>query len=112
MDNQNIETIKNSLDIVEVISNFIYIANKKGNYIKTLCPFHNEKSSSFTIYPSTQSFYCYGCGLSGDLIKFIMLYNKFNFNEALEFIIKKYNIPVEIKKKIMKKATLHPRVIN
>ena len=59
---------------------------------KMRCPIHNEKTASFTVYPDTNTFYCFGCGVSGSLIDFVMLYFNLNFKEAIQRIDNDFNL--------------------
>lgn len=74
-----------SLSIVNVIGNFIELTPKGGEYI-ACCPFHHEKTPSFTINPDKEFYYCFGCGESGDSLEFVKTYNKVNFKEALKTV--------------------------
>lgn len=78
-----IEQIKNNLDIVEVISRHV-VLKKSGHNFSGLCPFHGEKTPSFTVTPSKQIFKCFGCGEGGDVLSFLMKYNNQNFNEVVK----------------------------
>lgn len=79
---ETIDKIKRRFDIVEVISNYLPL-KKAGKSYRTLCPFHEEGTASFFVSPSRQTFHCFGCGISGDVISFIMKWNKVPFREAL-----------------------------
>lgn len=81
----SIENLKNRIDILEIISHYLELKRVGSNYATT-CPFHNEKSPSFMISPSKGIFHCYGCGIGGDSIKFVMEYEKLGFVEAIEKI--------------------------
>ena len=59
-------------EIVDVISSYVQL-KKAGRLFRGLCPFHNEKTPSFTVYPDTQNYYCFGCGNGGDVITFIKI---------------------------------------
>lgn len=87
----SIENLKNHLDVVDVISQFIEI-KKSGANFKACCPFHGEKTPSFVISPSKQIYHCFGCGVGGDAIKFVMEYEKLAYPEALEKLASMYNI--------------------
>ena len=91
------ETIRNILDtarIEEVISDFVTIKKRGANYLG-LCPFHNEKTPSFTVSPSKGIYKCFGCGKAGDVIRFVMEHDQLSYPEALRFLAAKYHIEVE-----------------
>jgi len=90
----SIEQLKQSIDIVDVISNYLELKKSGANY-KTKCPFHSEKTSSFVVSPSKQIFHCFGCGIGGDAIKFVMEIEKLSYPEAIEKIAFMYNLPLE-----------------
>ena len=75
-----------------------YLPNLKraGSAFKTLCPFHKEKTPSFNVNPQMQLFKCFGCGVGGDVFKFVMLWDRLEFREAVELLAKRANIPLEI----------------
>lgn len=79
---QAVEQIKNSLDIVEVISRYV-VLKKTGRNFQGLCPFHNEKTPSFVVTPDKQIFKCFGCGEGGDVFTFLMKINNQNFSEVI-----------------------------
>ncbi len=81
-------------DIVEVISDFVKLKKRGANYVG-LCPFHNEKTPSFTVSPVKRIFKCFGCGKAGDVVTFIMEHEKLTYREALLYLAKKYGIEVE-----------------
>ena len=80
---QAVEKIKESLDIVDVISRYV-VLKKAGRNFQGLCPFHNEKTPSFVVTPDKQIFKCFGCGEGGDVFTFLMKINNQNFNEVIE----------------------------
>ncbi len=80
---QAVEQIKNSLDIVDVISRYV-VLKKTGRNFQGLCPFHNEKTPSFVVTPDKQIFKCFGCGEGGDVFTFLMKINNQNFAEVIE----------------------------
>lgn len=78
-----IEQIKQKIDIVDLIGNYVSV-ERKGRDYWACCPFHSEKTPSFQIRADNQFYHCYGCSKSGDIFKFIMEYEKIGFNEAVE----------------------------
>jgi len=78
-----IDRIRESIDIVEVISRYISLRKQGRNYI-ALCPFHTEKTPSFTVSPEKQIFYCFGCHTGGNVFNFLMHYEKISFIEAVK----------------------------
>ncbi len=80
-----IEEVRSRNDIVDVISAYVKL-QKKGSSWFGLCPFHNEKSPSFSVSPSKQMYYCFGCGAGGNVIGFIMQYENYTFPEAVRFL--------------------------
>ena len=90
----SIENLKNNIDIVDTISQFLEI-KKSGSNFKACCPFHGEKTASFVISPSKQIYHCFGCGVGGDSIKFVMEYEKLSYPEALEKLASMNNITLE-----------------
>ena len=90
IDNTSVEQLKNNIDIVDIISNYIEV-KKAGANFKANCPFHGEKTPSFVISPTKQIYHCFGCGVGGDAIKFVQEYEKLNYPEALEKIASMMN---------------------
>lgn len=91
------DTIVKILDtaqIEEVVGDFVNL-KKAGSLMKGLCPFHQEKTPSFVVNPNKNIFKCFGCGVGGDSVSFIMEHEKFTFPEALRYLAKKYNIEIE-----------------
>ncbi len=80
-----IEEVRMKNDIVSVVSGYVRI-QKKGSSYFGLCPFHNEKSPSFSVSPSKQMYYCFGCGAGGNVITFIMEYENATFQEAVKML--------------------------
>ncbi len=93
-DQDIIEEIRLSNDIVGVISEYVRLV-QKGNDFFGLCPFHNEKTPSFHVRPERQMFYCFGCGASGNVISFIMQMENYSFVEALKFLADKAHINID-----------------
>ena len=94
---ESIENLKSIADVVDVISNYIQL-KKKGSNFTANCPFHSEKTPSFVVSPSKQIYHCFGCGASGDAIKFIMEYEKLSYPEAIEKLAQMYNFSLEYTK--------------
>ena len=86
-----IEEIKNSNDIVDVVSKYVNLKRSGRNYFG-LCPFHSEKSPSFAVSPDKQIFHCFGCGAGGNVIHFVMKMENVNFKEAIELLAQRANI--------------------
>ncbi|MCH9740895.1 MAG: DNA primase [Epsilonproteobacteria bacterium] len=94
IDKASEENLKNNIDIVDIISNYIEV-KKAGANFKANCPFHGEKTPSFVISPFKQIFHCFGCGVGGDAIKFVMDYEKLNYPESLEKIASMMNFSLQ-----------------
>jgi DNA primase len=86
----SIEALKARLDIVDVVGSYIEL-KRAGASFKAPCPFHDEKSPSFTVNPARQKYHCFGCGAGGDSINFVMEYEKLNYPEALEKLASSVN---------------------
>lgn len=86
-----IEDIRARCDIETIIQSYVTL-RKTGTNEKGLCPFHSERTPSFTVYPATQSFYCFGCGAGGDVITFIMKIENLDYRGAVEFLAEKAGI--------------------
>ena len=89
--NETIDQILDKIDIVEVISGYIPL-KKTGQNFKTHCPFHKEKTPSFTVSPARQIFHCFGCGTGGNVISFLMKYENMDFIEAIKLLADKTGI--------------------
>ena len=87
--------IKESNDIVEIISQYVHLKRSGRNYFG-LCPFHNEKSPSFSVSPDKQIFHCFGCGVGGNVITFISKIEGIGFKEAVENLAEKANISLPV----------------
>ncbi|HBR22032.1 MAG TPA: DNA primase [Nitrospiraceae bacterium] len=86
-----LDDIKSRLDIVELVSDYIELKKAGQNY-KANCPFHAEKTPSFTVSQNKQIFHCFGCGAGGDIFGFVMKYENLNFQEALKMLAKKAGV--------------------
>lgn len=80
-----VEEVRQRNDIVDIISGYVNLKKKGGNYFG-LCPFHNEKSASFSVSPGKQMYYCFGCGAGGNVFTFIMNYENYTFAEAIKLL--------------------------
>mgnify|MGYP006279156361 CR=1 FL=1 len=90
-DDNLINEIRETNDIVDIISQYIDLKRTGSNY-KGLCPFHNEKTPSFVVSPDKQIFHCFGCGEGGDIISFLMKYRNISFIEAIKELAERSNI--------------------
>lgn len=93
-----VEQIKKRVDIVEFISGYVPLKKRGSNYFG-LCPFHHEKTPSFSVNPKGNFYHCFGCGESGDVITFLMKIENLDFKEAVLELAKRYNIPINTKYK-------------
>jgi DNA primase len=89
-----IDTIKQAVSVEEVISDFVSL-KKKGHYYQACCPFHDEKTPSFTVTPAKGIYKCFGCGKAGDSIQFMMDLEGLSYPEALKYLAHKYGIEVQ-----------------
>jgi len=90
---QTIQQILSRIDIVEIIGGFVRLKKRGVNYIGQ-CPFHNEKTPSFTVSPTKEIYKCFGCGKSGNTISFLMEHEKYSYVEALKWLANKYNVEI------------------
>ncbi len=88
-----IEELKMNCDIESVVSSYVQL-RKRGRISTGLCPFHSEKTGSFTVYPDSQSFYCFGCGAGGDVIGFIRRIENLEYVEAIKFLAQRAGMTV------------------
>ena len=96
-----VEEVRSRNDIVDVVGGYVRL-QKKGNTYFGLCPFHNEKTGSFSVSPNKQMYYCFGCGAGGNVFTFLMQYENFTFKEAMETLADKAGI--ELPKQEMTQA--------
>lgn len=109
-----IEEIRTNNDIVDVVSSYVKL-QKKGSTYFGLCPFHSEKSPSFSVTPSKQMYYCFGCGAGGNVYTFIMKYENYSFTEAVKMLADRANIAIpegEYTEEEKKKADLKSRLLD
>ena len=107
-----IEEVRMKNDIVDVVSQYVKL-NRRGNTYFGLCPFHNEKTPSFSVTPSKQMYYCFGCGAGGNVYNFVMEYENYTFGEALQHLADRAGVQLpkieysrEAREKAEKRATL------
>lgn len=86
-----VEEVRTKNDIVEVISGYVKLQKKGSNYFG-LCPFHNEKSPSFSVSANKQMYYCFGCGAGGNVFTFLMEYENYSFQEAIKLLAEKAGV--------------------
>ena len=98
----SIENLKSTLDVVDVISQFLQL-KKSGANFKACCPFHGEDTPSFVVSPQKQIYHCFGCGVGGDSIKFMMEYEKLTYPESIEKLASMYNFNLEYENSNYKK---------
>ena len=89
-----IEAIREQADIVDVVSEYV-VLRKRGKDYQGLCPFHEEKTPSFTVSPSKQFYHCFGCGAGGNVFKFLMELGKQSFSEVVLDLAQRYQVPVK-----------------
>lgn len=107
-----IEEVRSKNDIVDVVSQYVKLTRKGSSYFG-LCPFHNEKTPSFSVTPGKQMYYCFGCGAGGNVFNFIMEYENFTFGEALKHLADRAGVELpkmeysrEVREKAQEKAEL------
>ena len=107
-----VEEVRMKNDIVDVISGYVRL-QKKGSSYFGLCPFHNEKSPSFSVSPHKQMYYCFGCGAGGNVFTFVQNYENYSFPEAIKYLADRANVSLpeieyseEAKKKESKRSIL------
>src|SRR5512146_3110623 len=89
-----IEAVRDRADIVDVVSQHV-VLKKQGKDFVGLCPFHDDKSPSFSVSPGKQFYYCFSCGAGGNAIKFLMELGKRPFSEVVLDLARRYQVPVE-----------------
>ena len=108
-----IEEVRIKNDIVDVISGYVKLQKKGANYFG-LCPFHNEKSPSFSVSPGKQMYYCFGCGAGGNVLTFVMEYENYTFQEALQSLADRAGVTLpkmEYSKEAREQAEFRARLL-
>ena len=108
-----IEEVRMKNDIVDVVSGYVKL-QKKGSSYFGLCPFHNEKSPSFSVSPSKQMYYCFGCGAGGNVLTFIMEYENYSFPEALKYLADRVGVELpqqEMNEEMKQQQDLRSRIL-
>src|SRR5215831_300670 len=82
------QEVRAATDIVKIVGDYVHL-RKSGVNMTGLCPFHQEKTPSFSVHPVKQIFHCFGCGVGGDVFKFVMLIENLSFPEALRRVAEK-----------------------
>ena len=93
---ETIERIRNTADIYDIVAQYVDLKKRGRNYFG-LCPFHSEKTPSFSVAPDKQIYHCFGCGAGGNVFSFIIEHQKISFIEAVQQLGHKYGIHVENK---------------
>lgn len=96
IDRQTIDRILEAAPIEQVIGEFVSLKRRGANYL-ACCPFHQEKTPSFSVSPAKGLYKCFGCGKAGNVVNFIMEHEQLGYVEALRYLGKRYNIPVDEK---------------
>ncbi len=86
-----VEEVRSRSDIVDVVSGYVKLQRRGSSYLG-LCPFHNEKTPSFSVSPDKQIYHCFGCGAGGNVITFLMEYENYSFQEALGILAQRAGI--------------------
>ena len=107
-----IEKVREANSIEDVVGGYVKLQRKGASYMG-LCPFHNEKTPSFSVYPARQMYHCFGCGVSGDVFGFLMEYDRLSFQEAVVSLAQRSGIPVpqmDITEEQKKEASLRAQL--
>lgn len=106
-----VEQVRSSSDILSVISSYVHL-KKRGNRYWGCCPFHNEKTPSFSVVPQQGFFYCFGCHAGGNLFKFISLIENISYYEAIKLQAQRLNIPIPTTKKVLTNSNKNNKKIH
>ena len=108
-----IENVRERNDIVDVISSYVKLKRSGSNYVG-LCPFHNEKTPSFSVSGNKQMYYCFGCGAGGNVFTFLMEYENFSFVESVKYLAQRANVDLpeeEYSSEVKREADLKTRLL-
>ena len=94
IDRETVQRILDAADIVEVVSDFVHLKRRGSSYLG-LCPFHNERTPSFSVSKSKNICKCFSCGKGGSPVNFIMEHEQMSYYEALRYLARKYNIEIK-----------------
>ena len=89
-----IQKVNDAADLLDVVGSFIKLKKRGANYLGN-CPFHNEKTPSFTVSPIKGIYKCFGCGKAGNVITFVQEHEKLSYPESITWLAKRYHIEVE-----------------
>src|SRR5262249_20419155 len=87
-------TLKEQADIVRIVSDYVRLKKAGAQNYSGLCPFHNEKTPSFSVHATRQFYHCFGCGASGDVFSFVQKIENATFPEAVRLVAQKLNLPL------------------
>ena len=107
-----IEEVRSRCDIVELISSYLPELSKRGATYKCCCPFHNEKTPSFTVNQERQIYHCFGCGANGDVFSFVQEYDKLDFLSAVQFLADRTGVKIVYKNSDIKNKDSKDTLLN
>lgn len=90
---ESLENLRHKVDLIDLLSSHLDL-KRSGGYYKALCPFHDEKTPSFSLQRGSRNFHCFGCGAHGDAIEFVMRYLGYSFSDAVEYLAERYQVPL------------------
>ena len=88
------ETLKQQADIVRIVGDYVKLKKAGAQNFSGLCPFHSEKTASFSVHATRQFYHCFGCGASGDVFSFVQKVENISFPEAVRLIAQKLGVPI------------------